>query len=350
MSSMPSSSSTPDITRSTSVVMGNQGFLTVLLRITGGELYKIRRRLMPKILLPIGIGVMIAAMSFILLTVFIVGAASTNTVCTSLPGGARNCHSVENPTPAEQQQIDQTSHQQVIAVSASLRLPGSLPGAVSIANFVGVALLVILIATAVGGEFSVGTVRLLLTRGPTRTQFFLAKVLTALICTLITLIVLTIIGIIVGALLNLGLGIETSWSFLNGEWLLRAGLYLLTATLGLFVYTTLALSLALLGRATAAGVAGAIIWWFLEGVIGTIIVATTAFATGPVADFVRAIPDYFIGNNISALLNHQAASLTGSSAATSAISDLHALLVLAGWLIIPLAIAWWVNERRDVTN
>ena len=63
MSSLPSTSGQPVPTpeRSASLVMGNQSFVSVLLRSTAGELSKIRRRLMPKIMLPIGILVVFVA-------------------------------------------------------------------------------------------------------------------------------------------------------------------------------------------------------------------------------------------------------------------------------------------------
>ncbi len=353
MSSVPSMPQQPVAVaeRSASVVMGRQNFLSVLLRSIGGELYKIRRRLMSKVLLLIGALIILVALCFILLSAFLVGNAISNVICEPLPGGAQNCHSVQNPTNKQRKQMQEMSRRQMTALSTSLRLPGSLTGTIGIINSVGLILLIILTATIVGGEYSVGTVRLLLTRGPTRTQFLLAKVLTTLICILITLIILVPFGIIVGAVLNLTLGINTSFSFLTGEWVLHAVLYLLTAALGLFVYTMIALSLSLLGKATAAGLATAIVWWFLDGIITGIIGVATNGATGPVADFIRAIPDYFIGNNLSALLEHQAPYLTGGQASTAGgISDLHALLVLVGWLVVLLGLAWWVNQRRDMTN
>ena len=75
MSSLPSTSVQPVPTpgRSASLVMGNQSFVSVLLRSTAGELYKIRRRLMPKILLPIAAFIVIMAFSFIALGVFFAG-------------------------------------------------------------------------------------------------------------------------------------------------------------------------------------------------------------------------------------------------------------------------------------
>ncbi len=209
-------------------------------------------------------------------------------------------------------------------------------------------ILIILAATIVGGEYSVGTIRLLLTRGPTRTQYFLAKIGAILISIVAVLLALAIVGIVTGTLLNFITGIAISSSFLTGTWILHAVLYLLTATLGLFVYTMLALCLCTLGRATAAGLAGALVWWFLEGVIGTVLTLIGTLNKGTLADILKAVPNYFIGNNVTALLDNQTQYLTGGQG--SAISNVHALLVLAAYLIVFIGGAWWVHHSRDVTN
>ncbi|MBE3562091.1 MAG: hypothetical protein IMW89_23145, partial [Ktedonobacteraceae bacterium] len=123
---------------------------------------------------------------------------------------------------------------------------------------------------------------------------------------------------------------------------------LLAAIFGLFMYAVLSACLSLLGRSTTAGVAGGIVWWVLEGTLGQVLSLLATYNRGPVGDFLRFVPDYFIGNNVTALLMNQSHYLTGGTA--SSISDLHALLVLAIYLILFIGLAWWINEQRDVTN
>lgn len=365
MNTIPQITAEPPIPaprRSTSVVMGSQDFLSVLFRSISAELYKIRRRLMSKILLIVAIPIMIIIFGFAALPAIIaIGTPTTAYLqsCTNTsnfssggntppgaPAGTAPCQ--QTPTQAEINQAQQYKQNLVTQFSAPLRLPGSLTTSVGIIDYVGLIILIILAATIVGGEYSVGTIRLLLTRGPTRTQYFLAKIGAILISIIAVLLVLTIVGIITGALLNLITGIAIDTGFLTGTWILHAVLYLLIATLGLFVYTMLALCLCTLGRATAAGLAVALVWWFLEGVIGTILTLIGTLNKGALADTLKAIPDYFIGNNIAALLDNQRQYLTGGQG--SAISDGHALLVLAVYLIVFIGGAWWVHHRRDVTN
>jgi ABC-type transport system involved in multi-copper enzyme maturation permease subunit len=145
---------------------------------------------------------------------------------------------------------------------------------------------------------------------------------------------------------------------LNAAWSGHALLYLLITMLGLFVYAMMALFLATLARSTAAGIAGVLVWALvIEPVLGVVCNGIASITNGATANLFRAIPDYFIGNNISALQQNQEVVLFPGSIVQLAaqanprpLSDIHALLVLAGYLILFIGLAWWVNERRDVTN
>jgi ABC-type transport system involved in multi-copper enzyme maturation permease subunit len=358
MSSTPQATpeaQTPALARRSTVVMGRLGFFNVLFRSIGGELYKIRRRRMSKVLLPIGISIIILGFIVIALPAVITynsePASFLPPSCTftrefKIPGACLD----HAPTRADLAKAEQIKQDTVRSSAAPLHVPDSFVTAAQIINFIGLLLLVILAGTIVGGEYSVGTIRLLLTRGPTRTQFLLAKIGAILVCIVIIFLLLLPIGMLTGAVLLpiLVPGIAISFSFFTGAWLLHALLYLLAAILGLFMYTMIALCLAIMGKATAAGVAGAIVWWVLENIIGGVLQLLASSNKGAVGDFLKAVPDYFIGNNVTALLGNQSQYLTGDS--PSALSDLHAILVLAGYLVLFIGVAWWINRQRDVTN
>jgi ABC-type transport system involved in multi-copper enzyme maturation permease subunit len=328
--------------RSNTTVMGRQDALSVLFRSIGGELYKLRRRPMPKILILIAILITISA--------FLLPALAAKSLSKDLC--IIDKHGQEHCISQSQAEIEK----QKAVVSAPLRLPNALLQSVSVINFVGTISLIIIAGSIVGGEYGIGTIRLMLTRGPTRTQFLLAKVGTVIICVLTTLFLLILVGIIVGALLNLTTGIAVNLSFFTGEWLVHAIAYVLIATLGLSVYAMIALCLATLGKTTAAGIAGALIWWFLESVLGAVFTGIGFLNKGPVGDFLDAIPDYFIGNNIAALYDHQSRYLmngvtqVGSITNSHDISDMHAILVLMIYFVVFIGVAWWVNQQRDITN
>lgn len=301
------------------VVMGRLDFLSVVLRLIGVELYKLRRRVMSKVM------IMIALASIVL---FFLGIAAIIFFSfEAIPG----------------------NQAALVALSEPLRLPQSFTISVFIlTNYIGLILIIILGGTIVGGEYGVGTIRLVLTRGPSRTQLLLAKLGALLTIIFCGLVILPLVGILIGLLLNIATGIGFDWRFLNGNWLLHTLIFVLEGSLGLLVYAALAICLSTLGKNTAAGVAGGLIWWTLEGILTSLISLLASLNRGPLGDFLRAIPDYFIGSNINALLQNEDNILTGGRAGV--LGDLHAILVLLIYLLVFTGLAWWVNEQRDVTN
>jgi len=250
------------------------------------------------------------------------------------------------------------TQQEVSSFSQLLRLPFSLYVTVWVLFTLGQVLIVILVGAMVGGEYGVGTIRLLFTRGPARWQFLVAKMLAAISCIAIGVVAITLVGILVGQLLNFVTGIAPTFDFFSAVWLGYALLYLLSAMLCLFVYAMMALFIATLGRSTAAGIAGALVWIFVaEPVVKVVCSISAAVSKGITADIARSIPDYLLSNNMSALLANQNESLFGSKIASFLalfgsyqLSNLHALLVLAGYLILFIGLAWLINEYRDITN
>ncbi len=288
-------------TRASSVMMGRHDFLSVVARLTSTELYKIRRRAMSKVM-------SIIALAIILFTFLFTPFISPDLV----------------------------------------HLPLSVTVAVEVSRLLGVVLTVVLVGSIVGGEYSIGTIRLMLTRGPSRIQFLLGKIGAALACIVLGLLFMTLTGILIGQILSLFFDVATGWQFFSLDWLGRALLYLLSAMFGLSVYALMALFLAILGRSSTAGVAGGMMWSLLEPVFGLLASTLGEHMQGPVRTFFLNLPDYLISNNIGALLQNESLFLTHEQPAS--LSNLHALLVLAVYLLVFFGLSWWLLERRDVTN
>jgi len=300
-------------------MMGRQDYASVLVRLIGMELYKLRHRLLSKVLATIAVLSTIGLFALVTVAAFYL---------------SRN-----GSTP-----------EVIQGYSTALRLPSSLYMVVQILNILGEVLIIILVSTIVGGEYADKTVRLMLTRGPTRTQYLFAKIGVSAACILIGVVGLTLIGVITGQLLNLSTGIAQNFPFFTIEWLGHVLLYLLITALGLFMYAMMALCLSTLGRATAAGLAGVLTWSF---VVEPIIEVSSNFGRdigGPVGGFFQSLPDYLIGTNISQLQQDQSHFIYASAIIqpTSLQADLHSLLVLAVYLVIFIGLAWWVTVRRDV--
>ena len=336
--------------RATSVIFGKQSYLFILLRLIGMEIYKIRRRTMSKVLLSIAI--IIAIFVFLLFSIntfFVLNAPpeSFSPPCppTNAPSQGQAHTSCPQPSTAQVAQLRETALRNA---SEPLRLPMSLSLAVQVALSAGTILIIILIGSSAGGEFSIGTVRLMYTRGPTRLQFLLAKVGVAALCAAIGILTITITGILIGQALNALSSIPQVLDFLGPGWIAHALLYILVAMLDWFIYATIAIFFGTLGRSTVAGIVGALAWLFLEPILGSILKLAGTFSHGIFGNFLKAIPDYFISNNTGALLQNQGQYIFGGSG--SSLSDLHALAVLLVYLVVFIGLSWRINERRDVTN
>jgi ABC-type transport system involved in multi-copper enzyme maturation permease subunit len=304
----------------------------------------------------------IIALALILL-VFLATSAGTlfisgTTDQTYLPPQCSSLHDVQGlptdtpclnhaPTQQDLAQAAQKRHSQLELFSSPLRPPLSLVISVQFMEIVGLILLIVIAGTIAGGEYSVGTVRLMYTRGPTRMQFLLAKMGAVLLYTVIGFLVIVALGVATAAVLNLFSGIPIQGTFLQNGGLTHIIMYILGGIVSLFVYVLLAIFLATLGRATVAGVAGAIVWYVLEGLLTTIFGVLSTFVQGPFSDLLKSLPDYLIGNNVSALLQNQATYLLSGSGSTS---DLHAWLVLLAYIVLFTGLSLWLTTRRDITN
>ncbi len=300
---LPSTMEQPIATpaRNEHVVIGNQDFISILGRAIVGELYKIRRRKMSKVLGTIAIVTAILASIF------------TSTSSTTSP-----------------------------------LLPNVLITSITVANFIGILLLIIMAGTIVGEEYSHGSIRLLLSRGPTRVQFLLAKIGAMLICVFIVLVSLIAVSIITWAIWNLPKDHTITVEPLTGLQILHILLYILTTMLSLFTYCVLTISLSSWGKATAAGVTGILIWWFLEGGISSIFTILGNKVHNAFGIFLQAIPNYLIGNNLSELRANQESYLINSPNGSN--SDLRAGIVVLVYLIVSTGITWWTLQTRDITN
>jgi ABC-type transport system involved in multi-copper enzyme maturation permease subunit len=340
---------TPLKTRVGTVVLGRMDFASVLLRLIGMELYKIRRRLMSKVLAPLAL--LLAVL--VSLAVGVELAINLNTPASAfVPACQAPNEGGSNPgcTALSNAQMEDLKQAALSAVSGPLRLPESLELAVTQGGELnpGIILIVILIGSIAGGEISIGTVRLMFTRGPWRGQFLLAKYGAALVCTVIAVLGMAIAGVIVGQFFNLLSGVHQSFDFFNGAWLGHALLYLLATMVHWFMYSVVAIFFGVLGRSTVAGVVGALTWFFAEPIVSNILSIAGNFSLGVVSTFLRSLPDYFMGNNARVLQLNQAQYLFGSDGGSQ--SDLQALITLAVYLAVFISLTWWLNESRDVTN
>ncbi len=334
--------------RDSAVVMGRENYLSVLYRLIAAELYTLRRRRLSKVLLAVGVGLIIVfVLTTALSTWYTANRPASDFVPPFCSAQSHEAGCVTHvPTQADMEQYKQI---QVHNIADNLSLPRSIGtiGGTLVASLLFM-LILILAGSMVGGEYSLGTVRLLFTRGPTRLQFLVAKIVTVIICIVPVVLVLTLLGIFLGEVLYSILGFSTNWGFLTANWLGHTGLFLLAGMLGWFVWAMVAIFFGTLGRSTVAAIVAPFIWYITEQILNNLISGFVGSSSGPISDLVKAIPDYFVGNNIYALLQNQAHVVFGASA--SSLSDLHALSVLGVYIALFITLSRWLTVKRDVTN
>jgi ABC-type transport system involved in multi-copper enzyme maturation permease subunit len=339
---------TPLATRVGTVIMGRMDFASVLLRLIGMELYKLRRRLMSKVL-----GTLAVVLA--LLVSLAVGVELLVSLSTPANQFAPPCQTTGQTSPtsncAALSSLTAASIKQAVisTLSEPLRLPSSLELATTQSEFnPAIILLIILVGSIAGGELSIGTIRLMFTRGPWRGQFLLAKYGAALVCVVLGVLGMALSGVLLGQLFNLASGVHQNTSFLTANWIGHAIWYLLATMLNWFMYAVVAIFFAFLGRSTVAGIVGALTWFFAEPIVSSILTVAGHLSLGLFGAFMRALPNYLMGNNARALQLNQAQYLFGGTG--SAQSNLQALITLAVYLLVFIGLTWWLNESRDVTN
>ena len=339
--------------RSASVILGRQDYLSVVLRLIGMELYKLRRRAMSKVLGIIAVVLAVLPFALIALGVFATANAPVGSFSNSCQQITPNGQAPQGAPPAcptpSPAQVAQERQTIVEGASAPLRLPEALNVAVEYGLIVGIILLVILVGSVTGGEYSAGTIRLLFIRGPTRTQFLIAKLGASLIVIVIGMLIMTALGIVTGQVFNPVSGIAQSGAFWSGAWPGHALLYLCIAILNWFMFAVIAIFFATLGRSTVAGVVAGLGWLFAEPILGGVLTLLGDLSKGAVGAVLKAIPNYFINTNFDTLLNDQGQYLSFNTS-TSTVSVTHAIIVLLVYFALFIGLTWWIQKRRDVTN
>jgi len=226
-------------------------------------------------------------------------------------------------------------------------LPWALPAFLDTMQFLGVILLAILAASSAGTEHGWGTVRQALIRGQSRSQYLTTKLLGIALMGGLGFLLAFAVGLGFSALATALADRPITLDVPGGPSLPEVALMALRSAYGILPYVLMAFSLSVVGRSTTLGLAGSLIYLFVEAII----LAVLGGIGGAAAD-ARA---FFIGHNVSALL---AANTIGglyfrfAPRAVPVASELPdpaiAALVLGLYCLLFLAIAFVIFQRRDI--
>ncbi|MFI5273170.1 MAG: ABC transporter permease [Ktedonobacterales bacterium] len=328
-----------DVHRSAPIVLGRNNYVSVLLRLIGMDLYKVRRRLLSKVLLLVG--TLLIGGGFFLGGIVAIRDANLPATsfatysCAQFPHDP-NC--LDHPATAADYQ--HAKKQAVDGIALYVNMPGSWNAQERFVIEELVVLAIIMAGTLVGGEYSLGTVRLMFTRGPTRLQFLFAKVAVMAICVVPIVLFLILLGSAVGAGMAQLAGVGAGWGFLTAAAFGHFVLFVLLGMLYWFAFMLMALFFGTLGRSTVAAIVGPLVWLLIEPRLSDFLGNTSGFA--------QHIPDYFLGNNLLSLIHDQEHALAIGQA--GAFPAGHSLVVAAVYLIAFVGVGCWLTVRRDVTQ
>lgn len=286
-----------------------------MLRLLRSEIYRLRRRWMPWVLLAC---ILLIGVGFYLLIYLSAQAQTEAARSGAIP-----------PDPAGERAMAELLRQ--------IRPDRIQSFGVEVVSGLGSVMLIVFAASHVGTEFGWGTLRTLLAHGAGRATFLGAKLLSIALFAVLFMF-LGVAGAIVGSyVVTTMAGADTSG--------IDLGAISGTAAKGYYTflpYIALTALITLWVRSAGAGIAAGLVLYFAEGLIADILVSINR-------DYANIL-NYGLSRNASALMRE--------AATTSDLPDPGALtlpgpgqaaLVLAIYTVLFVAIAFWRLRTRDVT-
>lgn len=184
-------------------------------------------------------------------------------------------------------------------------------------------LIMILAASSFGVEYGLGTLRSSIAKGPGRPNYLLAKVLTPLLLGMVAVLILTLsvaLASVLATLLSDKVALPAS-----PDWSETASLVLRSAY-ALFPYIAVGTFFVVLTQSTAQGVTLSIVFVVLE-----------TFTLAPLLslnDSLAAVSDYLLSANLSTFLSEEPTALS--------------FLLLTAYGAVPYAVSMRIFTRRDI--
>ena len=223
----------------------------------------------------------------------------------------------------------------------ALVFPDALPSVFANVQNLGSIMLIILTAVSFGGEFGWGTVRLLLSRGAGRAEYIVGKLIALGLWAVLFVAGGALTGLAAATLITLlerrDLGAALSGATFGELPAMAARTWYVLAT-----YLLLTAFVTVATRSTAAGMASALVYYFVEGLAGNIL---SLFVSGWFGRALRLL----IGVNVQGVMeaNGQRPGAAGSPFHLPPPGQ--AALVLAVYAALFLVATIALFRRRDIT-
>ncbi|PDV96780.1 ABC transporter permease subunit [Candidatus Chloroploca asiatica] len=238
--------------------------------------------------------------------------------------------------------------EQVAEIRRQLSLPGIFGMVLGQVNSTGGILAILLAAGSLGGDYSWGTLRSLLSRAPDRRAYLLAKTMALLLGLLIGIVLGLLVGVLIALIASAWLGLPHTLSVRD---LLVLPIGIARALLIILPYLLLTLASAALGRSTLAGIAGGIVFLIFD--IG----AGSLTSLGLVNPLIRQVINLLLQPNINSLVMQNGqlfgldqSLLTNALDPTVLPAPFQATLVVIIYSLLFGYTAWRTIARRDITG
>jgi len=228
-----------------------------------------------------------------------------------------------------------------LPVNTSL-LSQVIPAAMMILSSFGTVLAVIMVASAVGNEYSWHTIRPYLLCTESRWKMLAAKLISAGILILAGMVIGVITAVLMGLMMTAIRGFSWDLNFFTLSFVGNQFLNFLRTFYVILPYTLLAVLFTVLGRSTVAGMGFGIGLFFLEPVAAELMRGTFGW--------VSKIPNYLLYSNVQALNSLNNSPLTIHFDSNIPMSGIpRAIVTLAIYSLVFITIAFTLFRRRDVT-
>ena len=228
----------------------------------------------------------------------------------------------------------------------SFVLPSSIVNGIGVTHMIGVFLVMILAASVPGAEYGCGTLRNALSRGMGRWQLLASKFLLLFLVSAAALLVVSVLNATSSLIAAVIPPDEAGGLFDSGEWS-EAAVMFGKAIYGLVPYIALGVFLAVLTQSSASGISFSLGYYVVEMIV-------TPFLS--LISWLENAPDYLIGQNVNLWMS-QAAFVSGEFTRDGVPLEqlgqpgtLHAFLVISAYIVVLGVATFLIFQRRDVAG
>jgi ABC-type transport system involved in multi-copper enzyme maturation permease subunit len=209
-------------------------------------------------------------------------------------------------------------------------------------------ILVIMTATVIGREYSLGTIRIVLARGVGRMQLLLAKLTAVLVWAFFLLIIgLALNALLTTLLVTISTGNLNAFNALTSTYWHDNWIYVLTICFNMVVTILMAAALSVLGRSLAFGLSAALVFFPLDNILVEILALAYRLTHN---DFWLHVSAYMLGPNLNvmagAVTKHDGWGFGAPPMDT--VDGTHTLVVALVYALIFALVAFVLIGKRDV--